>query len=121
MVGRVTISKRMRGTLKEIRAQLYKRSNEPAPVIGQWLRRLFRGYCNDYHVPGNTPRLDAFRWEIVSVWRHALKRRSQRHRLNWERGTALARLFTPYLRGLPMHPYPITRFGVKTQGRSRMW
>ena len=48
------------------------------------------------------------------------KRRSQRHRLNWERMTALARLFIPYPRELTMHPYPLTRFGVKTQGRSRM-
>jgi len=120
VVGRVTIGKRMRATLKEIRAQLHKRRHEPVPVIGQWLNRLFRGYCHYYHVPGNTRRLDAFRREIIRAWRHALKRRSQRHRLNWERMIALARLFIPYLRELPMHPYPITRFGVKTQGRSRM-
>lgn len=119
-VGRVTISKRIRATLKEIRAQLHKRRHEPVPVIGQWLSRLFRGYCNYYHVPGNRRRLDIFRREIISAWRHALKRRSQRHRLNWERMTALARLFIPYPRELPMHPYPITRFGGKTQGRSRM-
>jgi hypothetical protein len=117
VVGRVTIGKRMRATLKEVRAQLHKCRHEPVPVIGQWLSRLFRGYCNYYNVPGNTRRLDAFRREIIGAWRHALKRRSQRHRLNWERMTALARLF---IRELPMHPYPITRFGVKTQGRSRM-
>ena len=119
-VGRVTIGKRMRATLKEIRVQLHKRRHEPVPVIGQWLSRLFRGYCNYHHIPGNTRRLDAFRREIIRAWRHALKRRSQRHRLNWERMIALARLFIPYPRELTMHPYPITRFGVKTQGRSRM-
>ncbi|MDN4548017.1 RNA-directed DNA polymerase [Pseudomonas sp. C32] len=120
VVGRVTIGKRMRATLKEIRAQLHKRRHEPVPVIGQWFNRLFRGYCNYYHVPGNTRRLDAFRREIIGAWRHALKRRSQRHRLNWERMISLARFFIPYPRELPMHPYPITRLGVKTQGRSRM-
>lgn len=119
-VGRVTIAKRMRATLKEIRGQLHKRRHEPVPVIGKWLNRLFTGYCNYYHVPGNTKRLDAFRREVIGAWRQALKRRSQRHRLNWERMTALARLFIPYPRELTMHPYPITRFGVKTQGRSRM-
>ncbi|WP_372241677.1 reverse transcriptase domain-containing protein [Pseudomonas sp. Q1] len=113
VVGRTTISKRMRAMLKEIRAQLHKRRHEPVPVIGQWLSQLFRGYCNYYHVPGNTRRLDAFRREIIGAWRYALKRRSQRHRLNWERVTALARLFIPYPRELPMHPDPITRFGVK--------
>jgi RNA-directed DNA polymerase len=120
VVGRMTISKRMRATLKEIRVQLHKRRHEPVPVIGQWLSRLFRGYCNYYHVPDNTRRLDAFRREIIGAWRHALKRRSQRHRLNWERMIVLAKLFIPYPRELPMHPHPITRFGVKTQGRSRM-
>ncbi len=119
-VGRVTIAKRMRATLKEIRRQLHKRRHEPVPVIGKWLNRLFTGYCNYYHVLGNTKRLDAFRREVIGAWRQALKRRSQRHRLNWECMTALARLFIPYPRELTMHPYPITRFGVKTQGRSRM-
>ncbi|WP_241151618.1 reverse transcriptase domain-containing protein, partial [Pseudomonas viridiflava] len=46
VVGRVSIGKRMRATLKEIRAQLHKRRHEPVPVIGQWLNRLFRGYCH---------------------------------------------------------------------------
>jgi group II intron reverse transcriptase/maturase len=120
VVRRVTIAKRMRATIREIRVQLHKRRHEPVPVIGQWLSRLFKGYCNYYHVPGNTRRLDAFRREMIGAWRHALKRRSQRHRLSWERMTTLARLFIPYPRELPMHPHPITRFGVKTQGRSRM-
>lgn len=61
VVGRTTISKRMRAMLKEIRAQLHRSRHEPVPVIGQWLSQLFRGYCNYYHVPGNTRRLDAFR------------------------------------------------------------
>jgi len=78
VVRRVTIAKRMRTTIREIRAQLHKRRHEPVPVIGQWLSRLFKGYCNYYHVPGNTRRLDAFRREVIGAWRHALKRRSQR-------------------------------------------
>jgi RNA-directed DNA polymerase len=59
-VGWVTISKRIRATLKEIRAQLHKRRHESVQVIRQWLSRLFRGYCNYYHVPGNRRRLDTF-------------------------------------------------------------
>ena len=103
------------------RSRKYGRRHEPVPVIGQWLSRLFRGYCNYYyHVLGNRRRLDTFHREIISAWRHALKWRNQRHHLNWERMTALARLFIPNPRELPMLTYPITRFGVKTQGRSRI-
>jgi RNA-directed DNA polymerase len=75
-------AKRMRATIKVIPAQLHKRRHESVPVIGQWLSRLFKGYCNYYHVPGNTRRLDAFRRQVIDAWRHALKRRSQRHRMS---------------------------------------
>lgn len=61
VVRRVTIAKRMRTTIREIRAQLHKRRHEPVPVIGQWSSRLFKGYCNYYHVPGNTRRSMMFR------------------------------------------------------------
>lgn len=107
VVGRVTIGERTRATLKEIRAQLHKRRHEPVAVIGQWLGRLFGGYCNYYHIPGNTRRLDAFRHEIIGGgWRHVLKRRSQRQQLSWERMTAIARLFILYPRELSVETQP---------------
>ncbi|EQD70787.1 hypothetical protein B1B_04812, partial [mine drainage metagenome] len=35
----------------------------------------------NYHaVPGNLKRLEGFRREVCRAWRHALLRRSQRHR-----------------------------------------
>ncbi|WP_345940167.1 reverse transcriptase domain-containing protein [Pseudomonas parafulva] len=35
VINRVTIAKRMRATISEIRAQLHKRRHEPVPVIGK--------------------------------------------------------------------------------------
>ncbi|GAB3381838.1 group II intron reverse transcriptase/maturase [Azotobacter armeniacus] len=119
-VGRKTIRKRMAATLRDIRETLHRRRHEPIQALGCWLGRLYRGHCNYFHVPGNTRQVEAFRREIIGAWMHALRRRGQRHRLTWERLKALARVFIPYPRHLPMHPYPVVRFGVKTQGRSRM-
>lgn len=119
-VGRRTIKKRMVATLKELRETLHRRRHEPIQALGRWLSRVYRGHCNYFHVPGNSRQVEAFRREAIGAWRHALMRRSQRHRLTWERMKVLAKAFLPYPRQLSMHPYPVVRFGVKTQGRSRM-
>jgi hypothetical protein len=55
-------------------------------------------------------RLDRFRSKVCHAWRHALLRRSQRHRLSWDRFNRLARRDTPYCR--QMHPYPEQRFAA---------
>ena len=49
-------------------------------------------------------------------WCAALRRRSQRHRLNWERMNRLATRWLPPARIL--HPYPDLRFDARTRGRS---
>ena len=59
-------------------------------------------------VEGNLKRLEGFRSEVCRAWRHALLRRSQRHRLSWDRFNRLARRHIPYCRQL--HPYPEQRF-----------
>lgn len=86
MIVRSTLAQRVGQTGVQLQplvdALREARIGEPVPVIGQWLSRLFKNYCNYYHVPGNTRRLDAFRREVIDAWRHALKRRSQRHRMN---------------------------------------
>ncbi|MNH06704.1 hypothetical protein D3C79_660800 [compost metagenome] len=51
-------------------------------------------------------------------WREALKRRSQRNRLQWSRYGRLAGLYIPRPRNA--HPYPEDRFASHTRGRSRM-
>lgn len=105
---RLTVKKRMRATLVALRAAMMQRRHEPIPITGQWLGRVVRGYYNYYAVPGNLKRLAGFRTEVCRAWRHALLRRSQRHRLPWARFNRLVGRYVPYCRQL--HPYPDARF-----------
>jgi len=119
-VVRVTAKKRMRATLTAIRDKLYQRRHEPVPIMGAWLQRVLNGYFAYHAVPTNLLRLDGFRSEVCRSWRHALLRRSQRHRLNWSRFNRLTRKYVPPCRVL--HPYPEARFFAShpTLGKSRM-
>ena len=115
---RLTIKKRMRATLAAIRETLMRRRHEPIPVIGRWLGRVIRGYFNYHAVPDNMIRLNGFLSEVSRAWRHALMRRSQRHRMPWSRFSRMLRKYLPRCR--VVHPLPAERFYVKTFGRSRM-
>jgi group II intron reverse transcriptase/maturase len=119
-VVRVTAKKRMRATLTAIREKLYQRRHEPVPMVGAWLQRVLNGYFAYHAVPTNLWRLGGFRSEVCRAWRHALLRRSQRHRLNWVRFNRLTRKYVPSCRVL--HPYPEQRFfaSYPTLGKSRM-
>ena len=44
-----------------------------------------QGHLAYYAVPGNTDAVAAFRTQATRHWYRALRRRSQRTRLNWER------------------------------------
>ncbi len=107
-IQRLTVKKRMRATIKAIRDKLVQRMHEPVAVVGKWLGRVVQGYFNYHAVPGNLYRLGQMRQEICGLWRKILKRRSQRHKLPWDRFRRLANLFIPALRN--MHPYPEARF-----------
>ena len=117
-IVRLTIKKRMRTTLAALREALMRRRHEPIPVIGCWLGRVVKGYFNYYAVPGNMYRLNSFRTELSRAWRHALMRRSQRHKLSWTRFGRLVKKYLPPCK--VVHPLPNERFYVKTFGRSRM-
>lgn len=107
-VKRKTIGKRMRAKLQEIRQKLRQRMHDPVPRTGKWLRSVVQGYFQYHAVPGNGKRLMTFRDAVVRYWRQTLRRRSQRHRINWERMTRLVRRWIPSVRIL--HPYPNVRF-----------
>lgn len=107
-VHRLTVAKRMRATLKALRDTLRRRRHEPIPTIGGWLTRVVQGYLNYHAVPGNSKRLGAFRAEVCRAWLFALRRRSQRRRLSWDRFNRLVTRYIPKVRIL--HPYPTERF-----------
>jgi hypothetical protein len=111
-VKRLTIAKRMRATLKELRQTLNRRKHEPIPVIGKWLRRVVQGYFNYHAVPGNDRRLSAFRRDVARAWLHALRRRGQHGRMPWARFRRIVARYLPLVRVL--HPYPSERLRVMT-------
>ena len=67
-----------------------RRRHQPIPEQGRWLASVLRGHSNYYAVPDNIEALRAFRYYAIEHWYRALRRRSQRDRLTWERMRRLA-------------------------------
>ena len=106
----------MRAKLREIKDQLKRRRHQPIPMQGKWLRSVVQGHLAYYAVPGNTDAVAAFRTQLSRLWFKALRRRSQRNRLNWERMNRLTIKWLPLAR--VQHPFPDVRFDARIQGRS---
>jgi group II intron reverse transcriptase/maturase len=111
-VYRRTMSKRKRAKLKEIRTELRKRMHQRVPEVGKWLRSVVEGHNRYYGVPSNMPSLSSFRFHVARDWYRALRRRSQKTRLTWERMNRLIDRWLPKPR--LHHPYPLRRLGVIT-------
>lgn len=107
-VRRLTVKKRMRLRIAEIRAELMRRRHQPVAVVGKWLNRVVGGYLNYHAVPGNLFRLGSMCKDIGRAWRHSLMRRSQRPRMPWAKFSRIARRFMPPIRNA--HPHPEERF-----------
>jgi RNA-directed DNA polymerase len=116
LVLRKTISKRMAAKLREVRTLLMRRRHWPLETQGRWLASVVRGHIAYYAVPGNIHQVEAFRAEVVRLWYGALRRRGQRHRLNWQRMRRHAERWLPPVRNT--HPWPDQRFRARTQVRS---
>ena len=110
-VKRMTIRKRLRAKLQEIKQQLRARMHDATPDTGKWLRAVVQGHFNYYAVPGNLDSLGMFRERVLSMWWHVLCRRSQKRGVTWERMLAIAKRWLPSPRVL--HPYPVQRFAAK--------
>ena len=113
---RITIGKRMRAKLREVKDQLTRRRHQPIPVQGKWLHSVVAGHMAYYAVPGNTDAVAAFRTQVSRHWLKALRRRSQRRRLNWKRMNRFITQWLPPAR--VRHPFPDARFDARIQGRS---
>ena len=113
---RRTSTKRLRAKLRVVKDELKHRRHLPIPEQGQWLGRVVQGHYNYYAVPGNIAALEAFRQQVTRHWYNALRRRSQRSSLTWERMQRLEARWLPPARIL--HPWPNTRFDARTRARS---
>jgi RNA-directed DNA polymerase len=115
-VYRHSIGKRIRVKLMELKIELRRRLHSPVPVVGKWLRVVLLGHYRYYGLPGNSRKLEAFRYHLSRLWYKTLLRRSQRNRLNWERMDRLINRWLPNPR--IWHPYPDLSLYVTTRGRS---
>ena len=84
-VRRKTSAKRLRKKLQDIKAALRERMHWPIPQQGAWLRSGLLGHYRYYAVPRNGSLLKVFREGIRRYWGRTLRRRSQRHRMTWQR------------------------------------
>jgi RNA-directed DNA polymerase len=116
VIGRKTIKKRMRAKLLAIKIELRKKMHDPIAKTGGWMKQMLQGHLNYFAVSGNHPNLWWFFNKVRWLWLAALKRRSQKARLSWEKFIRLVARFFPPIKTL--HPLPCHRFDAKTQGRS---
>src|ERR1700730_18310145 len=100
-IMRKTRRDRMRAKLKAAKEHLRRRMHEPIPEQGAWLRQVVRGFFAYHAVPTNWEALQAFRHHIERIWLRTLRRRSQKHRMTWDRMRKLADDWLPAPRILP--------------------
>ena len=103
----------MRATLAAIKARLRKRMHRPLGETARWLRSVVQGWLQYFAVPGNTQRINRFVNEVIRLWLHVIRERSQngKQRWNWARMKRLAQTHLP--KPHIMHPYPSQRFGAR--------
>jgi group II intron reverse transcriptase/maturase len=118
VIWRRTAAKKMRAKLREVKAELSRRMHEPVAEVGAWLKRMVEGYYRYQAVPGNQPMLRCFRDQLCRLWRHVLRRRSQKRKPDWDRLRPIFAVWIPRPRTL--HAYPSVRFDARIQGRSRV-
>lgn len=77
----------------------------------RWLHREVSGHINYYGGPFNGRSLKRFAHEVKRSWLKSLRRRSQRHKMNWERFNLLIKKWLPCPQ--IVYPYPEQRFFAK--------
>jgi group II intron reverse transcriptase/maturase len=108
IVKRKTIRERLSAKLKQLKEELRRRWHEPVAEVGKWLKSAVQGYFNYHAVPGNMDSLNSFRAQVIWRWYRALRRRSQRDKMTWDRYWPLVDRWIPSAKIL--HPHPNVRF-----------
>jgi len=117
-VLRHTMRKRVQTKLKELSQELRRRMHLPIPEQGAYLRAVVQGHVRYFGVPNNGSSIGLFRRAVGWLWWRVLKRRTQAHHLPWRRMERYIQRWLPPAR--ICHPWPLVRFAVTTQGKSRM-
>lgn len=112
VVLRQTEKKRLRAKVTAIKLELQRRKHFPLLHQCRWLKAVVTGHFNYYGVPTNLRALHTFRFRVIHFWMKALRDRSQNDHFTWERMYEMSGRWIPW--GHITHPYPLTRFGVKT-------
>jgi group II intron reverse transcriptase/maturase len=110
LLHRKTRRDRMTAKLREIKEALRRRMHTPIPEQGRWLRAVVQGFFAYHAVPTNFRAINAFRYHVTTLWIRALRRRSQKSTLTWERMLQIAADWLPDAKIL--HPWPNQRFAV---------
>jgi RNA-directed DNA polymerase len=101
----------LKAKIKEVKEELRRRMHASIKEQGEWLNSVLRGHYAYFAVPTNSRALSAFRYHVVIRWMKSLRRRSQRHRMIWERMSIYIDQYLPSPKIL--HPWPEQRFCVK--------
>jgi hypothetical protein len=116
MLKHITERKRMRAKLRKVKAELRRRTHLPIPEQGLWLGAVFQGHLDYYAVPSKIEAIKAFRDQVTRYWYQALRRPSQRHRLDWKRMHDVAQRWLPPAK--IVHPWPGPRSDARIQAGS---
>ena len=85
-------AKRMRAKLKAVNDQLRRRRlHQPIPEQGRWLASVVRGHMAYYAAPGNYEAVAAFCDQVTRYRLKALRRRSQKTRVDRTRMVRIRR------------------------------
>jgi hypothetical protein len=84
--------------------------HQSIPEQGRWLASVVRGHMAYYGVPGNYEAVAAFCDQVTRYWLKALRRRSQKTRVDWTRMVRIRKRWLPPVR--VMHPFPEARFAA---------
>ena len=110
-LGRKPMRARRIRTLHRIKEALRKRMHHDRWEVGAWLGKVVNGWLGYYSVPGSRWSCRNFVQRVFVLWMKTVRRRSQRHKLSWERMRGMAAVLWPPVK--VRHPWPEQRFAVK--------
>jgi len=93
IVKRKTQATRMARKLKELRVELRRRWHITVPEQHAWLSQVLRGHYGYYGLIFNHRAMNQFYDLVKRMWFKALKRRSQKSKMNWTKFDRLQLVF----------------------------